>query len=163
MGLDNYGFGNTYKTNWMGLFFLVLIAITIGLVSYFYHSKDWPEPVAAQTITNTYVGMDREHGDLDSMLCFPVVGAVDTLQVYTLDRVEFRTADGRWVRGSLLDEDVILRRVENMHELTKRAINAGANKMHDRGAITSSADSACRRLVWAERGAPRLNYIHKNS
>ena len=30
MGLDNYGFGNTYKTNWMGLFFLVLIAITIS-------------------------------------------------------------------------------------------------------------------------------------
>ncbi|MBR0273895.1 MAG: hypothetical protein IJQ59_07390 [Bacteroidaceae bacterium] len=133
MGLNDYGFGNTYKTNWMGLFFLVLIAITIGLVSYFYHSKDWPEPVAAQALTNTYIGMDREHGDLDSMLCFPVVGAADTLQVYTLDRVEFRTADGQWVRGSLLDEDVILRKVADMHELTKRAINAGANKMHDRG------------------------------
>ena len=82
---------------------------------------------------NTYVGMDREHGDLDSMLCFPVEGCFDTLMVYTLDRVEFRTADGQWVRGSLLDEDVILRKVSNMHELTKREVNAGANKMHDRG------------------------------
>ena len=42
MGLDNYGSGNTYKTNWMGAFCLVLIAITIGLVSYFCHKGSDP-------------------------------------------------------------------------------------------------------------------------
>lgn len=128
-----YKLGGKYTTNVTGWVWLLLIAIAIGLMSFFRHSMEWPEPVTVMTSGNYIVGMEKGDGDTNSEKCFQVTEGVDTLKVYTLQRVEMYTPDGLLLRGRFLDDDVDLYQVSDGREVSRRSLNIKAQRLRDRG------------------------------
>lgn len=138
MAENPYNLGEKYTSNIVGCLILALIAIAIGLMSKFRHSNEWPEPVTVMTVTNSVVGMDNV--GINSERRFQVTGGVDTLKVYTMQRVEMRTQEGKFLRGSFLDNNVSIYQVSDGKDVSIRSLNIKAQRLLDRGYYFISED-----------------------
>ncbi len=120
-------------TNLFGVIVLVVIGIVIAIIGFYRHHTQWPEGIEVVTEGDTQVGIEMNLSYKDSTISFPVRGYIDTLTVYTMERAEMHTDDGRLVRGRILDNKIILQNTGNGKELTKRSLNIKAQKLRDRG------------------------------
>ncbi|MCR5817477.1 MAG: hypothetical protein K6F89_00035 [Prevotella sp.] len=120
-------------TNIFGVMVLVAIGIVIAIIGFYRHHNQWPQGIDAVAANDTQLGIEMNLSYRDSTISFPVREYVDTLTVYTMERAEMHTDDGKLVRGRFLDSNVILLNTENGKELTKRSLNIKAQKLRDRG------------------------------